>query len=191
MGVGGTQWSPCDVQFRSLYLAAWSHAGDRAQCILLCSDCSVYSGQDTALTADLPLPFCCSVCLLDRASERERECGSASSSGSLFRKTSSWPLSDVYPNTIFGLTLRIRISSVTVLSQFFETNWLWVSDVPKGSSGQEEYGQTDGNPMIEPVRLPALRVHDGRARSVQRSDAMVNGRFDEKGPPDRGCSASC
>ena len=44
------------------------------------------------------------------------------------------------------------------------------------------YGQTDGNPMIEPVRLPALRVHDGRARSVQRSDAMVNGRFDEKGP---------
>ena len=28
----------------------------------------------------------------------------------------------------------------------------------------------------------ALRVHDGRARSVQRSDAMVNGRFDEKGP---------
>ena len=54
--------------------------------------------------------------------ERERECGSASSSGSLFRKTSSWPLSDVYPNTIFGLTLRIRISSVTVLSQFFETN---------------------------------------------------------------------
>ena len=36
--------------------------------------------------------------------------------------------------------------------------------------------------MIEPVRLPALRVHDGRARSVQRSDAMVNGRFDEKGP---------
>ena len=106
-----------------LSLAAWSHAGDRAQCILLCSDCSVYSGQDTALTADLPLPFCCSVCLLDRASERERECGSASSSGSLFRKTSSWPLSDVYPNTIFGLTLRIRISSVTVLSQFFETNW--------------------------------------------------------------------
>ena len=73
MGVGGTPWSPCDVQSRSLYLAAWSHAGDRAQCILLCSDCSVYSGQDTALTADLPLPFCCSVCLLDRASdERER-----------------------------------------------------------------------------------------------------------------------
>ena len=25
------------------------------------------------------------------------------------------------------------------------------------------YGQTDGNPMIEPVRLPALRVYDGRA----------------------------
>ena len=46
----------------------------------------------------------------------------------------------------------------------------------------KRYGQTDGNPMIEPVRLPALRVHDGRARSVQRSDAMVNGRFDEKGP---------
>ena len=36
--------------------------------------------------------------------------------------------------------------------------------------------------MIEPVRLPALRVHDGRARSVRRSDAMANGRFDEKGP---------
>ena len=36
--------------------------------------------------------------------------------------------------------------------------------------------------MIEPVSLPALRVHDGRARSVQRSDAMANGRFDEKGP---------
>ena len=69
-----------------------------------------------------------------------------------------------------------RISSLA-------SSLLWVSDVPKGSSGQEEYGQTDGNPMIEPVRLPALRV--------QRSDAMVNGRFDEKGPPDRGCSASC
>ena len=68
-----------------------------------------------------------------------------------------------------------RISSLA-------SSLLWVSDVPKGSSGQEEYGQTDGNPMLEPVRLPALRVHDGRARSVQRSDAMVNGRFDEKGP---------
>ena len=59
---------------------------------------------------------------------------------------------------------------------------LWVSDVPKGSSGQEESSQADGNPMIEPVRLPALRVHDGRARSVQRPDAVANGRFDEKGP---------
>ena len=36
--------------------------------------------------------------------------------------------------------------------------------------------------MVEPVRLLALRVHDGRARSVQRPDAMTNGRFDEKGP---------
>ena len=36
--------------------------------------------------------------------------------------------------------------------------------------------------MIEPVCLPALRVHGGRAWSVQRSDAMANGRFDEKGP---------
>ena len=43
---------------------------------------------------------------------------------------------------------------------------LWVSDVPKGSSGQEEYGQTDGNLMIEPVRSPALRVHGYRARPV-------------------------
>ena len=52
----------------------------------------------------------------------------------------------------------------------------------QGGACRRAYGQTDGNPMIEPVRLPALRVHDGRARSVQRSDAMVNGRFDEKGP---------
>ena len=36
--------------------------------------------------------------------------------------------------------------------------------------------------MIEPVCLPALRVHGSRAWSVQRSDAMANGRFDEKGP---------
>ena len=36
--------------------------------------------------------------------------------------------------------------------------------------------------MVEPVRLLALRVHDGRARSVQRPDAVANGRFDEKGP---------
>ena len=43
---------------------------------------------------------------------------------------------------------------------------LWVSDVPKGSSGPEEYGQTDGNLMIEPVRSPALRVHGYRARPV-------------------------
>ena len=43
-------------------------------------------------------------------------------------------------------------------------------------------GKTVGNPMVEPVRLLALRVHDGRARSVQPSDAMANGRFDEKGP---------
>ena len=59
---------------------------------------------------------------------------------------------------------------------------MWVSDVPKGSSGQEESGKTVGNPMVEPVRLLALRVHDGRARSVQRPDAVANGRFDEKGP---------
>ena len=107
----------------SLVLSIWllGHTGDRAQCILLCSDCSVYSGQDTALTADLPLPFCCGVCLLDRASERERMRLSVVF-WVLVRKTSSWPLSDVYPNTIFGLPLRVRISSVTVLSQFFETN---------------------------------------------------------------------
>ena len=52
---------------------------------------------------------------------------------------------------------------------------LWVSE-PGWS------GKTVGNPMVEPVRLLALRVHDGRARSVQRPDAVANGRFDEKGP---------
>ena len=29
--------------------------------------------------------------------------------------------------------------------------------------------------MVEPVRLLALRVHDGRARSVQRPDAVAKG----------------
>ena len=43
---------------------------------------------------------------------------------------------------------------------------LLVADVPKGSSGQEESSQTDGNPMIGPVRSPALRVHGGRTRPV-------------------------
>ena len=52
-----------------------------------------------------------------------------------------------------------RISSLA-------SSLLWVSDVPKGSSGQEEYGQTDGNLRIEPVRSPALRVHGDRARPV-------------------------
>ena len=68
---------------------------------------------------------------------------------------------------------------------------LWVSDVPKGSSGQEESSKTVGNPMIEPVCLPALRVHGGRAWSVQRSDAMANGRFDEKAPLVGDVRASC
>ena len=68
---------------------------------------------------------------------------------------------------------------------------LLVSDAPKASSGLEESSKTVGNPMIEPVRLPALRVHGGRAWSVQRSDAMANGRFDEKGPLVGDVRASC
>ena len=35
-----------------------------------------------------------------------------------------------------------------------------------GTSGQEESGKTVGNPMVEPVRLLALRVHGDRARPV-------------------------
>ena len=47
-----------------------------------------------------------------------------------------------------------------------------VSDVPKGSSGQEEYGQTDGNPMIEPVRSPALRLPGCRAAGHGRCNGQ-------------------
>ena len=59
--------------------------------------------------------------------------------------------------------------------------------------GVDQYGggtyssQADGNPMIEPVISPALRVHSGRARPVQRPVQWQTGDLSRK-PPWSGCT---
>ena len=63
------------------------------------------------------------------------------------------------------------------------TSLLWVSDVPKGSSGQEESSQADGNPMIEPVCTAA---------GHGRCNGQCNGKREicRERPPDRDVRAS-